>query len=139
MVKLIVGKEGKGKTKHLLDKVNEEIKTASGNIVFLDRSSKHMFELNNKVRLVDVSEYDFENISEFVGFIYGILSSDHDIQQIYIDGIIKITKVDKTGFADLVNKLDMVSNTFKFDMIISASIDESELDDETKKKVIISL
>lgn len=139
MVKLIVGKEGKGKTKHLLDKVNEEIKSASGNIVFLDRSSKHMFELNNKVRLVDVSEYDFTNISEFVGFIYGILSSDHDIQQIYIDGIIKITKVDKAGFADLVNKLDAVSNTFKFDMIISASIDESELDDETKKKVIISL
>ena len=139
MVKLIVGKEGKGKTKHLLDIVNEEIKTASGNIVFLDRSSKHMFELNNKVRLVDVSEYDFADISEFVGFIYGILSSDHDIQQIYIDGIIKITKVDKAGFADLVNKLDTVSNTFKFDMIISASIDESELDDETKKKVIISL
>jgi hypothetical protein len=98
-----------------------------------------MFELNNKVRLVDVSEYDFADISEFVGFIYGILSSDHDIQQIYIDGIIKITKVDKAGFADLVNKLDTVSNTFKFDMIISASIDESELDDETKKKVIISL
>ena len=54
MVQLIVGKEGKGKTKHLLDKVNEEIKEASGNIVFLDRSSKHMFELNNRVRLINV-------------------------------------------------------------------------------------
>ena len=81
MIQLIVGEEGKGKTKHLLDKVNNEIKEATGNIVFLDRSSKHMFELNNKVRLINVSEYDFADVSEFIGFIYGITSQDHDMQQ----------------------------------------------------------
>ena len=57
MVQLIVGKKGKGKTKHLLDKVNNEVKNITGNIVYLDKSTKHMYELNNKVRLVDVSEY----------------------------------------------------------------------------------
>ena len=50
MVQLIVGKKGKGKTKQLLDKVNAEVKTANGNIVYIDKSTKHMFELNNKVR-----------------------------------------------------------------------------------------
>ena len=55
MVQLIVGKKGKGKTKQLLDKVNGAIKAAEGNIVYLDKSSKHMYELNNKVRLIDVS------------------------------------------------------------------------------------
>jgi len=49
MVQLIVGKKGKGKTKQLLDKVNAEVKTANGNIVYIDKSTKHMFELNNKV------------------------------------------------------------------------------------------
>ena len=69
MVQLIVGKKGKGKTKQLLDKVNAEVKEISGSIVYLDKSTKHMFELNNKVRLIDVREFMVENSSEFLGFI----------------------------------------------------------------------
>ena len=74
MVQLIVGKKGKGKTKQLLDKVNGVIKTAEGNIVYLDKSTKHMYELNNKVRLIDVSAYPLNNSDEFIGFINGIIS-----------------------------------------------------------------
>ena len=127
MIQLIVGSEGKGKTKHLLDKVNEEIKEASGNIVFLDRSTKHMFELNNRVRLINVSEYDFENKSEFIGFIYGIISQDHDIQQMYIDDVMKIAKLDKAGFEEVVLKLKGISEKFGIDIVVSASIDSAEL------------
>lgn len=139
MIQLIVGEEGKGKTKHLLDKVNSEIKEATGNIVFLDRSSKHMFELNNKVRLINVSEYDFEDVSEFIGFIYGITSQDHDMQQMYIDGIMKLAKLDKDSLEIVVKRLEKISEKFGFDIIISASIDESELSDNLKKLVIVSL
>ncbi len=139
MVQLIVGKEGKGKTKQLIDKVNEEIKGASGNIVFLDRSSKHMFELNNKVRLIDVSEYDFENSSEFAGFIYGIISQDHDIEQMYIDGIMKITKLTVEGFEEIVKKFDAISDKFNFTIIVSASVEKSELSPELQEKVIVAL
>lgn len=139
MVQLIVGNEGKGKTKHLLDKVNTEIKEATGNIVYLDRSTQHMFDLNNKVRLIDVNEYRFEDRSEFIGFIYGIISQDHDIQQMYIDGLMKVANVDKSLFEVLVNKLCTISKNFNFDIIISASIDESELSDDLKKLVIVSL
>ena len=139
MIQLIVGSEGKGKTKHLLDKVNEEIKEASGNIVFLDRSTKHMFELNNRVRLINVSEYDFENKSEFIGFIYGIISQDHDIQQMYIDGIMKIAKLDKQGFEEVVAKLKDVSEKYGLDIIISASIDSSEISKKLKEYVIVAL
>ena len=139
MIQLIVGEEGKGKTKHLLDKVNSAIKEATGNIVFLDRSSKHMFELNNKVRLINVSEYDFEDVSEFIGFIYGITSQDHDMQQMYIDGIMKLAKLDKDSLEVVVKRLDKISEKFGFDIIISASIDESKLSDDLKKLVIVSL
>ena len=139
MIQLIVGEEGKGKTKHLLDKVNNEIKEATGNIVFLDRSSKHMFELNNKVRLINVSEYDFEDVSEFIGFIYGITSQDHDMQQMYIDGIMKLAKLDKDSLEIVVKRLEKISEKFGFDIIISASIDESKLSDDLKKLVIVSL
>ncbi len=139
MIQLIVGSEGKGKTKHLLDKVNEEIKEASGNIVFLDRSTKHMFELNNRVRLINVSEYDFENKSEFIGFIYGIISQDHDIEQMYIDGIMKIARLDKAGFEEVVAKLKDVSEKFGITIVISASIDSSEISDSLKEYVIVAL
>ena len=139
MIQLIVGEEGKGKTKHLLDKVNNEIKEATGNIVFLDRSSKHMFELNNKVRLINVSEYDFEDVSEFIGFIYGITSQDHDMQQMYIDGIMKLAKLDKDSLEIVVKRREKISEKFGFDIIISASIDESKLSDDLKKLVIVSL
>ena len=139
MIQLIVGEEGKGKTKHLLDKVNNEIKEATGNIVFLDRSSKHMFELNNKVRLINVSEYDFADVSEFIGFIYGITSQDHDMQQMYIDGIMKLAKLDKDSLEVVVKRLDKISEKFGFDIIISASIDESKLSGDLKKLVIVSL
>ena len=74
MVQLIVGKKGKGKTKQLLDKVNSEVKDIAGSIVYLDKSTKHMYELNNKVRLIDVSRYMIENESEFLGFVCGIIS-----------------------------------------------------------------
>ena len=139
MIQLIVGSEGKGKTTHLLDKVNEEIKEASGNIVFLDRSTKHMFELNNRVRLINVSEYDFENKSEFIGFIYGIISQDHDIEQMYIDGIMKIARLDKEGFEEVVSKLKTISEKFNLKIVISASIDSAEISESLKEYVIVAL
>ena len=74
MVELIVGRKGKGKTKVLLDKVNGAIKEVNGSIVYLDKSTKHMYELNNKVRLIDVSVYPIKNADEFVGFVCGIIS-----------------------------------------------------------------
>ena len=86
MVQLIVGKKGKGKTKQLLDKVNSEVKDISGSIVYLDKSTKHMYELNNKVRLIDVSRYMIENADEFLGFVCGIISQDHDLEQMYFAG-----------------------------------------------------
>ena len=84
MVQLIVGEKGKGKTKILLDKANAEVKNANGSVVYLDKSTKHMYELNNKIRLIDVMEYGIENSDEFVGFIRGIVSQDHDLEQMYL-------------------------------------------------------
>ena len=91
MIQLIVGKKGKGKTKHLLDKVNTCVKEVTGNIVYLDKSTKHMFELNNKVRLINVADYCITNSDEFIGFLLGILSQDHDLEQIYLDSFLEIT------------------------------------------------
>ena len=139
MVQLIVGKKGKGKTKYLLDKVNSEVKTVSGNIVYLDKSTKHMFELNNKVRLIDVSDYAFESSAEFIGFVCGIISQDHDLEQMYFDSFLKISKLEDASITDVVNRLEALGQKFDVNFILSVSCDEDELDESLKSKVIVSL
>ena len=139
MVQLIVGEKGKGKTKQLLEKVNTEVKNVSGNIVYLDKSTKHMFELNNKVRLIDVSDYAFENSAEFVGFVSGIISQDHDLQQMYFDSFLKISKLEGSSITEVVNRLEGISEKFGVDFILSVSCDESKLDESLKSKIIVSL
>ncbi len=139
MVQLIVGKKGKGKTKHLLDKVNAEVKDINGNIVYLDKSTKHMYELNNKVRLIDVSEYMIENTDGFLGFISGILSQDHDLQQMYFDSFLKIASLEGGDVAATVEKLEKISEKFCVDFILSVSADEAELPETVKSKIIVSL
>ncbi len=139
MIQLIVGNKGKGKTKHLLDKVNTEIKDVQGNVVYLDKSTKHMFELNNKIRLIDVSDYLITNRDEFIGFICGIISQDHDLQHMYLDSFLKIACLDENDISTTIAKLDTVSERFHVDFVISISVDEHALPEELKSKVIISL
>lgn len=139
MVQLIVGRKGKGKTKQLLDKVNSEIKEISGSIVYLDKSTQHMYELNNKVRLIDVSQYMIENSSEFLGFVCGIISQDHDLEQMYFDSFLKISALDGQDIVPAVEKLDKISKAFGIDFILSISVDEEELPESLKDKITVSL
>ena len=84
MIEIISGEKGKGKTKELLNKVNTSITSATGNIVYLDKSQKHMYELNNKIRLINVNDFLIDNCDEFLGFICGVISQDHDLEEMYL-------------------------------------------------------
>lgn len=139
MVQLIVGKKGKGKTKQLLDKVNSEVQSVSGNIVYLDKSTKHMYELNNKIRLIDVSSYLITSPEEFLGFVCGIVSQDHDLQQMYFDSFLKIACAEETEIEPIIKKLDAIGEKFGIDFVLSVSRDEAELPASLKEKIIVSL
>ena len=139
MVELIVGKKGKGKTKVLLDKVNGAVKEANGSIVYLDKSTKHMYELNNKVRLIDVSGFPIKNADEFVGFICGILSQDHDLEQIYLDSFLKVAKLEGKDVTSTLEQLESIGTPFNVTFIISKSLDKDELPEVFHEKVIVAL
>ena len=139
MVQLIVGKKGKGKTKQLLDKVNSEVKDISGSIVYLDKSTKHMYELNNKVRLIDVSRYMIENADEFLGFVCGIISQDHDLEKMYFDSFLKISCLEGSDITEAIKALEAISAKFGVDFVLSVSADATELSDEVKSHIIVSL
>ncbi|GFI10674.1 MAG: twitching motility protein PilT [Lachnospiraceae bacterium] len=138
MVQLIIGNKGDGKTKHLLDRVNSQIKTASGNIVYLDKSTKHMHELNNKVRLINVTDYPLKNSDEFIGFLCGIISQDYDLEQVYLDSFLKIAHLEHGDLTDALTQLNQISEQFKVDFCISISVEEKELPDFAKEQVLIS-
>jgi len=139
MVMIIAGTRGKGKTKHLLDKVNAEIKEANGNIVFIDDSLQHMHELSNKVRLINVHDYPVSNQDEFIGFLCGIISQDNDLEQIYLDHFLNIAKLDDENIAKTIEKIIKMSVKFRVDFVISISKAEEELPESIRQYVNISL
>ena len=141
MVQLIIGEKGKGKTVELLAKVNEAVKNAKGNLVYIDKNTRHMHELSNKVRLINATEYPITNADEFLGFVCGIISQDYDLEQMYLDSFLGITSLNGKEIVDsnVLEKLDKISSQFKVDFIISMSVVEEELPEAMKSNVIIAL
>ena len=139
MVELIVGKKGTGKTKVLLDRVNGAVKEANGSIVYLDKSTKHMYELNNKVRLIDVSSYPLKNADEFVGFICGIISQDHDLEQIYLDSFLKVSKLEDADVTDTLDQLDKIGEKYGISIVVSISLDKEEIPEALQDKIAVAL
>ena len=139
MIEIIAGEKGKGKTKVLLDKVNEAVKTVGGSIVYLDKSQKHMYELDNKVRLVNVADFPISNCDEFLGFICGIVSSDHDLHEMYLDSFLTISGMKDEEFTHATEKLDVISEKYKVKFILSISMDASKLPECAKAKVVVAL
>ena len=140
MIEIICGVKGKGKTKELLGKVNAAIQTANGNVVYLDKSQKHMYELSNKVRLINVMDYPISNCDEFVGFICGIISQDNDLEEMYLDSFLTIADVNtEDEITKAIEKLDVISEKFKVKFILSVSKDEADLPECAKAKIVVSL
>lgn len=141
MIQLIVGEKGKGKTKHLLDKVNGATNTVSGNIVYVDKNSKHMYELKNSIRLINIGEYPINNTDEFVGFICGIVSQDHDLEEVYLDSFLDIAFISNpdANLEAVLAKISKISEQFNVTFVISASVNGDKIPEAFKSSVIVSL
>lgn len=135
MVELLIGKKGTGKTKALIEKVNNASSVVKGNVVFISKdSARSMYDIKSKVRMVDTKEFSITTYSEFLGFICGIISRDFDITNIFIDGIFKIVDSDNLdGFETFLEKIQEVSTKFNIDFEISVSIDKDAAPDYIKK------
>ncbi|MCI8661553.1 MAG: twitching motility protein PilT [Lachnospiraceae bacterium] len=139
MVQIIAGNKGKGKTKYLLDMANGSIKTAEGSIVYLDKSSKHMYELNNRIRLINVNEFPIGNSQGFIGFISGIISQDHDIETMFLDSFLKLACLEGEDISETIAVLEKLSAKYSVNFVLSISMDSHEMPEAIQKDVIISL
>ena len=139
MINIISGKKGRGKTKVLLEQANQCISGADGSVIFLDKDNSLMYELDRKIRLINIKEFPVVNIDGFIGFVCGILSQDHDISNIFIDGLYAISNVNIDILDDAVKQLEDISKKFMVDFTFSVSEDEQDLPPYAKQFVKISL
>jgi len=135
MVELLIGKKGTGKTKHLIESVNNALTVARGNVVFIgSKITSNMYDISSKVRMADTADFDIKTYNEFLGFICGIVSRDYDITNIFIDGIFKIVGSDNLdGFEEFLNRLEDLGNKFGISFVMSVSIDAETAPDYIKK------
>ena len=139
MVEIIAGQKGKGKTKYLLEKANSAIKDAKGSIVYLDKSSKHMYELNNRVRLINVTDFGIKSYEAFIGFVCGIISQDHDLEIMFLDSFLKLAVLEGEDISQTIATLEKIGEKYHVTFVLSVSLDADELPDSIKDDVIISL
>lgn len=139
MVQIISGEKGKGKTKYLLDMANGAVKESKGSIVYLDKSSKHMYELNNKIRLINVQEFSITTSEGFIGFICGILCQDRDLEQMYFDSFLKLACLEGENIEATIKTLDAISERYHTTFVLSISVNAEDLPESVKSKVVVSL
>ncbi len=139
MVQIISGAKGKGKTKYLLDMANTAVKESKGSIVYLDKSSKHMYELNNRIRLINVQEYPITTSEGFIGFICGIICQDHDLEQVYLDSFLKLACLEGENMEETFKTLEAIGEKYHITFVLSVSLNAADLPECAKSSVVVSL
>ena len=137
MIQILAGEKGQGKTKRLIEMANEASKTIDGNVVFIDDDNRHMYDLHYGIRFVDTSMYKICDYEVFIGFIYGILSQNGDIQKIFVDGLGNIIRsLNSDDVENLCEVLDRISNDYNVDFTLIYSAPMTAVPDQVRKYLI---
>ncbi|MCQ2552969.1 MAG: hypothetical protein MJ150_01510 [Clostridia bacterium] len=128
MVKLLIGRKGTGKTAKMVEIANDCLREVNGSVVFINKNQRLMYDLKYRIRVVCMEEYEaITNVDEYIGFIYGIISQDHDIEKIFIDSILKHSKIEIADIPTFLAKLEEISKAKNIDFTVSLSADKEEL------------
>ena len=132
MINLITGKKGTGKTKIIIDQINDTVKSTNGNIVCIEKGDNIRRSISYKVRWCDVEQIGIEGIDAFYGYVAGMLAGNYDIKEIFVDGIFKIVGKDFEAFGNMLEKLDKLTGD-DTTVVFTVSADPEELSDNVKK------
>ena len=120
MIKLFIGGKGSGKTKTLIEMVNNATAASNGNVVCIEKGDKLKLDITYKARLIDTDYYAVNDAESLYGFIAGILASNSDITDIFVDSALKIVGNDTAAFEKMLKKLDDI--TKEVNLVLTASI-----------------
>ena len=123
MVRLIMGGKGSGKTKQLIDMINNAAKDEPGNVVCIEANRNMTYDIHYKIRLIDAQEYKLTSYDLFRGFISGLYAGNYDISHVFVDNLCKTVGRDVDSDTEaFLNWLDTFGekNNIKFTVTISA-------------------
>lgn len=126
MIKLITGKKGTGKTKVLIDMINEAVKSTTGDLICIEKGAKLTYDISYKVRLVDAERFNIAGYDSFYGFIAGMLAGNYDIKEIFVDSILKIGGTDLDEMGIMLDKLDKLTGD-DTQIVFTVSVDKEEM------------
>ncbi|MBO5461402.1 MAG: hypothetical protein J5983_06375 [Ruminococcus sp.] len=122
MVNLITGQKGSGKTQQIIAIANEKVKTANGNVVLIKKSHRDTYSVDFNVRAICMAEFqDIRTQEELVGFLYGMVAGNHDIETILIDGVLKQADITEDSVGDFLQKLNKISKQYNIEFYASVS------------------
>ncbi|MBQ3064683.1 MAG: hypothetical protein IJC98_00440 [Clostridia bacterium] len=122
MLKLIVGLKGSGKTKTLIEMVNTAPEKTNGAVVCLEQGDKLKFDVTHKVRLINTKDYMIADGQALFGFISGIVASNHDITDIFVDSALKICRDNVDEFVLAVKEISAFVEANNINCVMTASI-----------------
>ena len=99
MIRVIMGKKGSGKTKQMIEMINNAVQTEHGNVVCIEKGNKLTFDIHYQIRLVEASQYNVDSYTALKGFISGLYAGNYDITHVFIDSLTKIVSSDASDHA----------------------------------------
>ena len=133
MLKLIIGVKGTGKTKTLINLVNGALEVTKGDVVCIEKGVKLRYDIKPTARLIDTEEYMISDAQALYGFVAGILASNHDVTDLFIDSTLKICKEDRVAFEALVVALDKLAEKNSVNLVMTVSMPENEASETVRK------
>lgn len=126
MITLIVGKKGSGKTKKLIERANEAVKTSDGNVIVIEKGLKLTYDISHQARLVDSDAYGIKGSDALYGFVSGICAGNYDVTDIFIDSTLKIIGSDPETLKEYAEKMNALSQQagIKITQLVSLTADE---------------
>ncbi|SEF51896.1 hypothetical protein SAMN05660865_00418 [Caloramator fervidus] len=121
MVQVITGEKGAGKTKKLISTANEMALNSKGHIVYISNNLEGMFDLKPCIRLVDASQFPISSIDSLLGFVYGIVSEDYDIDTIFIDNLNYMFKDNYDDIQEFLKRIKFVEEKYGINFILGIS------------------
>ena len=133
MLKLIIGVKGTGKTKNLINLVNTAVENSQGDVVCIEKGPKLRYDVKYKARLIDTNEYFVADAQSLYGFIAGILASNHDVTDLFVDSALKICNNDIAAFDAFVDEVNALSAKLNVKVVMTSSIPVDEASETVKK------
>lgn len=133
MLKLLIGVKGTGKTKTLIELVNDALSKTHGDVVCIEKGVKLRYDIKYQARLINTNEYLVFDGEALYGFIAGILASNHDVSDLFVDSALKICNEDRAAFEKMVLAVDELCSKTNVNVVMTSSLPIEEASDTIKK------